>query len=264
MKKVIIFIAMFIILATAVACSADYANKEQEEIRSKTYKVAVDYGRAPFAFLDGGSEQAGIDIDLFKAVAENQNFSFEFIEMPMENAYQAVENGEVDIVVSGIKITEEKKKSLDFSGPYIQSGVVMFANKHSTKVKSESSLDTPEKAKVKNKVAVRKNTDAAKYAYELTNKYDFEVVEFATVKDVLDSVMTDEYIAAFEEDIFVEYAILNDKPLQILTENVDLRSYAFAVKKDTNEEFLKILDTGLKNVMNNGEYEEILEKYELK
>lgn len=257
MKKILIILSVIAVLATVFACTAD--NGEQEELKNKTYKVAVDGQCPPFSMKDKNGEYYGISVDLFKAVAMEQKLDYEFVETPTSAAEESIDKGNTDIFISGVKLTANNKKAFDFTGPYIQSGVVMFTSQNNNKINSKQDLSSS--GDNKKKVAVLANTDAEEYAKELALKYDFEIVTFSTVNDVLSAVMSNNCVAGFEEKICINYALTENLPIKILGSEEYVRSYAYALKKDIDEDLIGIFDNGLERIINSGVYETLVSQY---
>ena len=91
----------------------------------KVYKVATDTTFAPFEFENDEGNMVGIDLDLLKAIAEDQGFKYELEYVGFSAAVTALEAGEVDAVIAGMSITDERKEKYDFSDPYFDSGIGM-------------------------------------------------------------------------------------------------------------------------------------------
>ncbi|MGL4283426.1 transporter substrate-binding domain-containing protein [Eubacterium aggregans] len=67
----------------------------------------------------------GIDMDLLKAISEDQGFKYELKVLGFNATVQALESQQVDGVIAGMGITDERKQKFDFSNPYFESGVWM-------------------------------------------------------------------------------------------------------------------------------------------
>ena len=94
----------------------------------KVYKIATDTTFAPFEFENDKGEMVGIDLDLLKAIAEDQGFEYELVVAGFSAATTGLEAGEYDAVIAGMSITDARKEKYDFSEPYYDSGVGMAVN----------------------------------------------------------------------------------------------------------------------------------------
>ena len=70
----------------------------------KVYKIATDTTFAPFEFENDKGEMVGIDLDLLKAIAEDQGFEYELVVAGFSAACTGMEAGEYDAVIAGMSI----------------------------------------------------------------------------------------------------------------------------------------------------------------
>ena len=113
---------------TTAAQAEDTTAAESEAAASasgKKYVINTDTTFAPFEFENDKGEMVGIDLDILKAVAEDQGFEYEVIPVGFSAAVTALEAGECDGVIAGMSITDERAAKYDFSEPYYDSGVGM-------------------------------------------------------------------------------------------------------------------------------------------
>ena len=84
----------------------------------------------PLAKLRDGSAYRGIDIEILQAVAERLGVALEVstILTSYVDLIPALLRGEGHVLVSGLTITEEREKVLDFSAPYLEGWIVVGAS----------------------------------------------------------------------------------------------------------------------------------------
>ena len=63
-------------------------------------------------------EIVGFDIKVVQAVAKKGGIEVKFVNTPWEGIFNALGQGDRDMVVSAVAITEERKATMDFSDPY--------------------------------------------------------------------------------------------------------------------------------------------------
>ena len=73
----------------------------------KVYQIATDITFKPFEFENENGEMVGIDLDLLKAIAEDQGFTYELQVVGFNAAVMAMETGAADAVIAGMSITPE-------------------------------------------------------------------------------------------------------------------------------------------------------------
>ncbi len=220
----------------------------------KKYEIATDITFAPFEFQDTNGEFVGIDIDLLNAIAENQGFEVEIKPLGFNAAVQALESNQVDGVIAGMSITDERELKFDFSKPYFESGVVMAVDEGNEEIKSYEDL----KGK---KVAIKTGTEGASFAESIKDKYGFKTVTFDDSANMYDDVKTGNSSAVFDDYPVLAYGVTQGNGLEIVTEKESGGSYGFAVAKGQNAELIEQFNAGLANLKESGEYQEIMDKY---
>ena len=89
----------------------------------ETYVIGTDTTFAPFEFTNESGDLVGIDMDLLRAIAEDQGFEVEIRQLGFDAAVQALQSNQVDAVMAGMSITEERQQTFAFSDPSFTSGV---------------------------------------------------------------------------------------------------------------------------------------------
>ena len=85
--------------------------------------IVVAVSPFPPHVMQAGSEFEGFDVDIWNAVTREIGSDSAFRLEPFEDLIEAVKTGEVDAAVGGISITRERELLMDFSHPYIDSGL---------------------------------------------------------------------------------------------------------------------------------------------
>ena len=109
---------------TAADTAAADTTAAEKTASDKTYIINTDTTFAPFEFENEKGDLVGIDMDILKAVAEDQGFSYEVVPVGFSAATTALEAGECDGVIAGMSITSERSQSVDFSDPYYNANIV--------------------------------------------------------------------------------------------------------------------------------------------
>ena len=110
----------------ADTAAADSSAAETTAAKSdKVYKIATDTTFAPFEFENDKGEMVGVDLDILKAISEDQGFQYDLVVAGFSAAVTGLEAGEYDGVIAGMSITDERKAEYDFAEPYYDSGVGM-------------------------------------------------------------------------------------------------------------------------------------------
>lgn len=93
-----------------------------------TIKVGISADYPPFEYYENGI-LVGFDIDLAKAIAHDLNKNIEFVDMPFNSLFSAIESNFIDFAISGISINEERLKNFDFSHAYYNNSTLGILHK---------------------------------------------------------------------------------------------------------------------------------------
>ena len=219
----------------------------------KKYVINTDTTFAPSEFENDKGEMVGIDLDILKAIAEDQGFEYEVIPVGFSAAVTALEAGECDGVIAGMSITDERAAKYDFSEPYYDSGVGMA-------VLQGSDITTYDQLKGQN-VAAKIGTEGCTFAESIADQYGFEVTQFESSSDMYQAVLGGEAVACFEDYPVIGYEISRGLGLTLPTPMEKGSSYGFATLKGANPELVEMFNKGLENIKADGTYDKILSTY---
>ena len=260
MKKLLKTLLVGTLMLGMTACGGtanapeNISDGNTEPSNDKVYVIGTDTTFSPFEFQDANGNQIGIDMDLLSAIAEDQGFQYEIQVLGFDAAVQALESRQVDGVIAGMSITPERIESFDFSEPYFDSGVVMGISADNNEITSYNDL-------AGKNVAVKTGTEGAKFAESIKEQYGFTTTVFSDSAMMYEEVKAGGSAACFEDYPVLGYAVSQGIGLKIVTEKEQGSSYGFAVSKGENAELLEMFNTGLKNIRENGKYQEILDTY---
>lgn len=256
-----IFVALVLVLGlvlTATACGQKAAQPapQKEAPKEIVYKVGTEPTFAPFEMTDEKTGAIiGFDIDLIKAIAADQGFKVEIVNLGFDGLIPAVQTGNINIVASGMSITDARKKEVDFSEPYIDAGLAIAVAEKNTTITGKDGL----KGK---KVAVQIGTTGAEKAEELKKAGLIKEIKTFNTVDVVILELMNGGVDAIINDKPVTEAYISKQPgkIKIVGEVLESDSYGFAVKKGDSELLAKI-NAGLKKIKENGKYAELQKKY---
>lgn len=237
----------------ADTAAADAATAAPAEKSGKVYKIATDTTFAPFEFENEKGEMVGVDLDILKAISEDQGFEYELVVAGFSAAVTGLEAGEYDGVIAGMSITDERKAKYDFSEAYYDSGVGMA-------VAADSDIASYDDLKGKN-VAAKIGTEGCSFAESIADQYGFTINQFEDSASMYQDVLAGNSVACFEDYPVLGYEISRGTPLKLPMDMERGSSYGFATLKGANPELVEMFDAGLKNLKDSGKYDEILNTY---
>ena len=159
-------------------------------------------------------------------------------------------------MIAGASITQERIDSgWTFSDGYYQATQCMA-------VAADSDITGFEDLSGK-LVAVKTGTQGASYAESLMETYGFTINYFEDSPTMYQAVMGGQAVACFEDTPIMKASIADgDLTMKVVdgTEN-EGSPYGLAIFNEENQEFLDMFNAGLKNIKENGTYDEIIAKY---
>ena len=96
--------------------------------KDNSLKMITEATFPPYEFLRG-QEIAGIAVETCRAVAKKLNRPFKAETVHFASVIPAVISGKADVGAAGITVTEDRKKNVDFSIPYVKTGIVVIYKK---------------------------------------------------------------------------------------------------------------------------------------
>ncbi len=245
MKKIIILLVVLTLLLGMGSCS-----KKEEGVIT----VATDATWPPMEFVNESKEIVGFDIDLMEAAAEAGGFKVEFMNTAWDGIFAGLANGEYDAVISSVTITEDRKKTMDFSIPYINAGQVLIVQDSTSGVTALQDLTGKSVgAQIGTTGAIEIQTTEG---VELRTYDELGLAIEDLANGRIAGVVADTPIAA-------DYVLQNDTykgKLKIVGEPFTDEYYGVAVKKG-NTEILETINKGLKKVLDKGVDEELKDKW---
>ncbi len=251
MKKLLVLMLAVLMSFSLAACG-----NEGEKKGEKHFAIATDKGFSPFEFQDAQGNIVGIDMDILKAISEDQGFTYDIQYVGWDAAIAACQSGQADGMIAGASITDERKASgWIFSDGY-------YGATQGMAVASDSTVKGFEDLKGK-KVAVKNGTMSNNYAESIKDKYGFEVVTFSTSPDMYQAVLGGQVAGCIDDTPILKYNIkIGELAMKFVdgTEN-EPAQYGLAIFDTQSQELIDLFNTGLKNIKENGKYDEIIVKY---
>lgn len=223
-----------------------------------TYTIATNNTFEPFEIQDSkgsySGKNPGIEIEMLKAIAKHEHFKYELKPMSFNGDLQALEGGQVDAVMAGMSVTNERKEKFDFSTPYYTDGVEMAVAKNS-KITSLKQL----RGKT---VSAKSGTSAALFLKKNQKKYGYKVKYFDSSNTMWNDVKIGNTSATFDDGPVLEYGIKTGVPLKIVTKKpIDSQPVAIAFQKGKNLAMQKKVNAGIKWLKDTGRMQKIIDKY---
>ncbi|HEK6646041.1 TPA: ABC transporter permease subunit [Staphylococcus aureus] len=222
--------------------------KERGELR---VGLSVDY--APMEFehtVNGKTEYAGVDIDLAKKIAKDNNLKLKIVNMSFDSLLGALKTGKIDIIISGMTSTPERKKQVDFSDSYMMTKNIMLVKKD--KVSEYKDI----KDFNNKKVGAQKGTEQEKIAQ--TEIENASITSLSRLPDVILALKSGKVEGAVVEKPVAEAYLKQNPKLGIsnVKFNEEEKDTVIAVPKDSPK-LLSQINKTIKEVKDKG----LIDKY---
>jgi len=245
MKKIIL------ILAASVAACALWTTGAQAQDRELVVASSATY--TPFAFENKDKQIVGFDIDIVNAIAKQQHLKLRIVNTPFSSIFASLNNGDVDLVISGVTINDKRKQSFDFSAPYFDARQLIAVPKNSP-VKSLKDLDDK-------KVAVVSGSTADDVMSREVGKTSPNIRRFESTPLIISELASGGVDAAIGDNGVIAYRVSQNPGLKTVEDaNFPKEYYGIVVRKG-DKAMLDKLNAGLAAIRADGTYSQIYKKW---
>ncbi|HDG9328265.1 TPA: ABC transporter permease subunit [Staphylococcus aureus] len=259
MKCLIRFILVLgLLISSAMVYINPTAHAEQDQTWEKIkergeLRVGLSADYAPMEFehtVNGKTEYAGVDIDLAKKIAKDNNLKLKIVNMSFDSLLGALKTGKIDIIISGMTSTPERKKQVDFSDSYMMTKNIMLVKKD--KVNEYKDI----KDFNNKKVGAQKGTEQEKIAQ--TEIENASITSLSRLPDVILALKSGKVEGAVVEKPVAEAYLKQNPKLGIsnVKFNEEEKDTVIAVPKDSPK-LLSQINKTIKEVKDKG----LIDKY---
>lgn len=165
----------------------------------ETLRVGIKFDQPGLGFRAGNADPEGFDTDVARYVASELGFpedKIEWVQTPSANRENALENGEVDMILATYSITDERKERVDFAGPYFVAGQDLLVRSDENAIKGPEDLDGKNLCSVTGSTSAQKIKDEYAEGVNLVEQAGY--AECVTILEAgqVDAVTTDDIILA--------------------------------------------------------------------
>ena len=243
-----------LVIATMLSLVTGCSSKSAEGKENKTLVIGIDDKFAPMGFRDENNKIVGFDIDLAKAAADKMGKKVKFQPIDWSTKEAELSSGRIDLIWNGYTITDERKKKVLFTKPYLKNAQVVV-----TRADSNLSKLDDLKGKVVGLQSLSSAADALDAA-PIKSKIK-TVTEFADNVQALTDLKSGRLDAVVIDEIVINYYMTKEQEaFKVLDESLAPEEYGIGVKKG-NEELLKNLQKALDDMNEDGTAAQISKKW---
>ncbi len=225
--------------------SAQAQNKELVVGSSATYR--------PFAYENPNKEIVGYDVDIIKAVAQKAGVLIKIVNTPWTGIFAALNNGDVDLIISGVTINDKRKQSYDFTAPYFEARQLIAVPKDSS-IKNLKDL-------AGKKIGVVNGSTGDDIASRQFGKTNSDIRRFESTPVVISELVNNGLDAAIGDNGVISFRAQDHKQLKTVNDPSFPKEFFGIVVKQGNKALLDKLNAGLAAVKADGSYANIYKKW---
>ncbi|MDY0394984.1 transporter substrate-binding domain-containing protein [Virgibacillus halophilus] len=130
MKRIYRLLLLLFFLLIITACgSNDHADKKKQAINrvedAGVIRIGFEGTYQPFNFLNDDNEYAGFDVDVANELASRLGVKTKFVATKWDSLIGGLKADKFDVIIAQMTVTEDRKKSVDFTDPYVVTGSVL-------------------------------------------------------------------------------------------------------------------------------------------
>jgi polar amino acid transport system substrate-binding protein len=262
---VIVFIALVFSLLVTTGCislpngpSAQPATTTPQEVRPY-YIIGVDGDFPPFTSKDSGGNFSGLDIDAARWIAEKKGFQVQFVAVPWDNIVPSLEAGTIDIIWSGMTVSDERQAKVNFSKPY-------YSVNQSIAVRAGSPVTMQDLYNGRLRIGVQTGSTEADWVIKnliQTGKMPASNLSQYPDITILTNNLENRTVDASIIQVPSQQRAISGRSLVIIGTTPSQDLYAVAIRK-TDPKLLAIIDDGLLQLMKDPYWQKLKQKYDLK
>lgn len=226
-------------------------------LAQRAYINGIDANFPPFAYVNAQGQPEGFDIDMMAWIAKDLGIEIKHQPMEWSGIVASLQAKKIDMIASGLSVTPERAKQIDFSIPYYEIAIVLV-----TKADSDLTVDQILKAEKKMTVGAQLGTPEAKWLKDNEGKngftYGLRIYDSSpmAVEDIVNG-----RIVAAAMDTSPAYDAVSKKPVKILGEfGMEKEVFAIGLNKN-NTELNEKINASLEKLMQTEYWQELHDKY---
>jgi polar amino acid transport system substrate-binding protein len=221
--------------------------------RKDTLVVGMELAYPPFEMTDTKGQPTGVSVDLANDLGKALGMKVKIQNMAFDGLIPSLKTGKIDLIISSMTATPERAQSIDFSDPYLQTGLCLLVKK-SSPVKGIADLD-----KAGMVVAVKKGTTGHTYASKQIKRAKVLVLdkEAAAVLEVVQG-KADAFI--YDQMSTFSNWQHNQQTTRAILKPFQQESWAVGIRKG-NDELKGKVNAFLKDYRKKGGFERLGDKH---
>ena len=223
-KKIILLLILVVFISCGCIKRENQNDLYQSILKRGIIIVGTSFDSKPFGFRDSNGNIKGIEPDLAREIAK-RIFGSEkkvvFKHISPRDRIQSVDSGDVDMIISTMTITPQRKKVIEFSDPYFVAGQAIC-------VKKTSNIDSYHDLANKNVIVILGTTGES----NLRNLTPNAIIQgYINNADAFNAFRNHENDAISTDDSILLGLVMENNNYKLLPERLSKEPYGVALKK---------------------------------
>ena len=274
MKKFAALLLTLVMVLSLAACGSktETPAKEEAPAQAETQEPAAEAGFTtvedgklhmstnaafpPYEMIKDDGTFEGIDVEVAQAIADKLGLELVVDDMGFDAALLAAQNGQSDMVMAGVTVTEERQKVMDFSDSYATGVQVVI-------VKEDSPIATVDDLSNAEMIGCQKATTGYIYCSDTVENGGYgedHVTAYDTGATAVMALVNGQVDAVVIDSAPAEEFVKANPGLKILDTEFAVEDYAIGVAKG-NTALLDAINGALKELQADGTLQSIVDKY---
>lgn len=211
--------------------------------------IGINDGYAPFGFTEGGQKK-GFEVELMQKIAEEAGFKVRLKSLAGGDILRQVKDRKLDAGIAGITIKESRKKTVDFSTAYLQTGQQIAVLKNRNDIHSVKDL-------AKQTVGAKIGTSGYEYVSKIAGVE--EIRAFHTIDEVFQALERGDIDALVYDEPGIEHYVKKHDTVKKIGKRLTSEHYAIALPKGSI--YTGRMNNALKTLGENGTFKQLYEKW---
>ena len=210
----------------------------------------------PYEMIKDDGTFEGIDVEVAGAIAEKLGLELVVDDMGFDAALLAAQNGQSDMVMAGVTVTDERLEVMDFSESYATGVQVII-------VKEDSPIQTVDDLANADMIGTQKATTGYIYCSDTVENGGYgedHVTGYESGAVAIQALLNGQVDAVVIDSAPAQEFVAANKGLKILDTEFAVEDYAIGVKKG-NTALLDAINGALAELIEDGTVQSIVDKY---
>jgi len=270
LKKVTVFLTVFLLALAIVGCSNETKEKnDKKEVISTLQEikqrgkviVGTEAAYAPFEFVEDG-KIVGYGSDILAEVVKNLGVELDQKDIPFSGLFPNLEEKKIDFIATAVSVKPERKEKYSFTMPIADVSLILVKNKNNSDI---NSIDDIEGKNVGCNLGSAPEKELKKYNEKLKaeGKQEVTIKTYNSYPEMLLDLKNERIDVALGDHSVINYSIKDQKDVYevvapfTFTEKVYL---SWVTRKD-DKELLEFLNAEILKLKKNGKLAELQQKW---